>query len=207
MISKSFGKSRKMPSTAVLKVYLHFYRTERIFDSLAHHKWCLRCDKCHVKLFVITFWIFIRWRYFPWGFIFSILAMFSRYAKKEKKIDFNTKRFSKIRYVFWRLLIFLDILIWESVCLLIQNTDAAVLTSVTVVTKIILSILFYRVRKPFNFRGVYTLEGRIGGFALMCLHFPGLTGSTVDTPINISPAWESPYFVSLPGCTFRRFKT
>lgn len=161
MISKSFGKSRKMPSTAVLKVYPHFYRTERIFDFLGHHKWCLRCDKCHVKLFVITFWMLIRWRYFPWGFIFSILAMFSRYAKKEKKIDFNTKRFSKIRYVFWRLLIFLDILIWESVCLLIQNTDAAVLTSVTVVTKIILSILFYRVRKPFNFREVYTIEGSV----------------------------------------------
>lgn len=65
------------------------------WEDFWFHKWCLRCDKCHVKLFVITFWILIQWRYFPWGFIFTIFVMFSRYAKKEKKIDFNTKLFSR----------------------------------------------------------------------------------------------------------------
>ena len=115
MISKSFGKSRKMPWTAGLKVYLHFYRIERIFDSLAHHKWCLRCDRCHVKLFIITFRILLQWCNFPRGFIFTMFVMFSRYAKKKKKISLQNVSPKKRCFHLWRPLIlkiiFLDILI------------------------------------------------------------------------------------------------
>lgn len=51
--------------------------------------------------------------------------------------------------------------------------------------KIILGILFYWVCKLFNFRGVYMVEGRIGGFVLMCLYFFGFIGLIVDIFVNI----------------------
>lgn len=72
--------------------------------------------------------------------------------------------------------------------------------------KIILGILFYWVCKLFNFRGVYMVEGRIGGFVLMCLYFFGFIGLIVDIFINILLGWEFLYFVSLLGCMFWCFK-